>query len=130
VMGDLEGKTYAVSLEPGKFGEHHYHVLRSIPEHLIVVYQPIPPEGQGPAGLPGLGCAGVVSPGFHVILLSEHEGKTTFTTYMDHSSLMTRNPDTMTDEEALKPWRGPGFAPEWHRKWRDDFFPELKRLAH
>src|SRR5262249_29887262 len=65
-LGDLEGDTFSLSLEPDDSERpHFYHVLKVMPEHLIVIAQP-PNEGDGPepTGLPGF--TGV-SPGFHVM---------------------------------------------------------------
>jgi hypothetical protein len=80
-------------------------------------------------GLPGFGG---VSPGFHVFMLNEHGGQTVVTILMNHASVMEDSSRTerMTAEDALRPWCDETAAPEWHRKWRDDFIPALKTLVY
>jgi uncharacterized protein YndB with AHSA1/START domain len=119
VVGDLEGKTFFISDKPNDPGPPKaaiwsYEVLRVIPEHAIVVTQPIPKDGS----------TGGIRPGFHVFTLNEHDGKTVVTVLMEHAS---RNKD-MTEEEALVPWQK--MAPESQRKWRDSFIPTLKKLVY
>jgi hypothetical protein len=113
VLGDLEGKTFVLSDRSGEPGQYLYNVLRVIPEHLIVLSEPLPEESRA-AGM---------SPDCHVFMLNEHGGKTVVTCLMEHASFIR---DVITDEEALRPWRDA--APESHRKWRDIFVPTLKKL--
>jgi hypothetical protein len=128
-FGDLEGKTCRISAKPNDPGLHQYQVLRVIPEYLIVVSQPVLDDGTASTGLPGLG---VVSPGFHVVMLNEHGGKTVVSILMEHASLMegVSGTQTMTEEQALSPWRDKLMVPEWLRKWRDDLVPTLKELVY
>jgi uncharacterized protein YndB with AHSA1/START domain len=91
-----------------------YVVLKVVPEHLIVLHQPVPEDGGN----------GGVSPGFHVITLNEHEGKTTLTIYTEHAARTTGQ----TEEEALASYRET--SPETLRRFRDDFIPTLKRLVY
>jgi hypothetical protein len=114
VVGDLEGKQFCISDKPNEPGPYQYEVVRVIPEQLIVVLQPLQEGGSTDA----------ISPDCHVVMLSEHDGKTIVTFLMEHAS---RNKD-MTEEEALDPWRK--MAPESQRKWRDIFIPTLKRLIY
>jgi len=116
VVGDLEGKTFALGLDKNDLGPQRYNVIRVVPEHFIVIHQPIPADGS----------TGGVSPGFHVFTLNEHGGKTVITGYMQHST-RTRGKSV---EEALAYWRGADMAPEWVRKWRDEFIPALKQLVY
>jgi hypothetical protein len=90
-----------------------YVVLKVVPEHLIVLFQPVPTDGSN----------GGVSPGFHVITLNETDGKTVVTFYTEHSSRTTGQ----TVDEALAPYRET--AAETLRRFRDDFIPTLKRLV-
>jgi hypothetical protein len=124
VVGDLEGQTFRISLKPTDFGPHQYQVLRVIPEYMIVLFQPIPENGTGDTYLPGLGG---VSPGLHVFMLNEHDGKTTLTILMEHASYASRERN-MTAEDALRPWRN--MAAQSHDKWRDIFVPTLKKLVY
>ena len=127
-LGDLEGKTFSLSKEPNDTERpHFYHVLKVMPEHLIVILQPPNPGSDAePTGLPGF--AGV-SPGFHVFMCNEHGGKSECHVVMEHASVMARPSDPeISDEEALAPWHQ--LLPEWHRKWRDDFIPTLKKLIY
>jgi hypothetical protein len=126
VLGELEGQTFSLSLKPNDTEmPHFYHVDKVIPEHLIVVSQPIlTDEDLKVYPLPGHGGA---SGGYHVFMLSEHEGKTLITVYMEHESVMARgaDADTITPDEALAPWMealGGALA-----RWRDDFIPALRR---
>jgi hypothetical protein len=123
VVGDLEGDEFFLTLDKDKRG-WRYDVLRVIPEHVMVVSQPFPEPGED-VSVPG---HGVVSPGFHVFMLNEHEGKTVATILMQHASLMADAAagETMTAEEALEPWSGMGV--EGVRKWAEDFVPTLRKL--
>jgi len=134
VVGDLEGRTFRISLEAeaGKAGPHQYKVLRVVPEYLIVIDQPVPEYADGPyyeGLLPGIRG---VSPGFHVFSLTERDGKTIVTVFMYHAALMQdATMDLgMSEDEALRPWRERGILPEGLRKWRDEFIPKLKRLVN
>jgi hypothetical protein len=127
VVGDLEGKTFGISDRRDDSNiEHIYQVIRVIPEHLIVFFQPPAKEGTD-TGLPGLG---IVSPGFMVFMLEERNGGSVANILMEHASLMERFQATpkMTEEDALQPWRDPKMVPEWLRKWRDDFIPAFKAV--
>lgn len=111
VVGDLEGKTYRVADKPGELGLYDYHVIRVIPEHLIVASEPVPADGS----------TGGVRRGFHVFMLSEHAGRTAISIMMEHSSQTSGK----TSEGALSHWRA--FAPEMEAKWRDHFIPALRK---
>jgi hypothetical protein len=131
IVGDLEGKTFRISPTPDDPAQNaparpQYQVLKVTPEYLIVLYQPVQEVYEG---LPGLGG---VSPGFGVFMLAEHGGKTTVICQMEHASLMEHASQSrgMTEEEALRPWSDEKAAPEWLRKWRDDFIPSLKKLVY
>jgi hypothetical protein len=129
VLADLEGQTFALTDTPDD-AEHPaaYEVLKVMPEYLIVINQPVLSEEEHVKyGLPGY--AGT-SPGFHVLMLSEFDGKTTVNVLMDHATVAARPSDPeLSDEDALAPWLEPGMVPEWHRKWRDDFIPLFKKLV-
>jgi hypothetical protein len=90
-----------------------YRVLRVIPEHLIVDFEPIPEDGR----------TGGVSPGFHAFMLTERDGKTVVTIVMEHAS---RTSD-LSEEEALAFWTEN--TPEGLIRWRDGFIPTLKQLV-
>jgi hypothetical protein len=129
VLGDLEGKTFALTDTPDDTDHPHaYQVIKVMPEYLIVVEQPVLSEAEHQRyGLPGF--AGV-SPGFHVFMLAEHGGKTEMNVLMEHATIAARPSDPpMTEEEALAPWLDESMVPEWHRKWRDDFIPLFKKLV-
>jgi hypothetical protein len=91
------------------FTTDDYVVLRVIPEHLIVVFQPVVEGG--------------VSPGFHVIMLNEHDGKTVVTVTMEHAALATGQ----SEEEARNYWHSG--AKDSISRWRDTFIPTLKKLV-
>lgn len=114
VVGDLEGKRFHISSTPNGPGVYHYNVVRVIPQHVMVLLQPVPQEAEA-AGL---------SPDCHVFSLHEHGGKSTVTVLMEHASLSHNK----TQEEALRPWRE--MAVESQRKWRDIFIPTLKKLVY
>jgi hypothetical protein len=88
-----------------------YVVLRVIPEHLIVIFQPVP-QGKG-----------AVSPGFHAFLLNEHDGRTTITGNMEHAGLADKG-----EEETLAYWQEG--AAEVVRFWGEIFVPQLKKLVY
>ena len=132
VLGDIEGKMFYLSADRAAAGVKEpgqkeirllYQVAKVIPEYLIVLRQPV--ETNRVEVFPGLGG---VSPGYHVFMLNEHEGKTTITALMNHASLMQAASQgaEMSDEEAIRPWRA--MMQEGIRKWRDEFIPDLKKL--
>jgi hypothetical protein len=90
-----------------------YVVLRVIPEHLIVLYQPVPNDGS----------TGGVSPGFHVVRLDELGGKTNVSLTMEHAMRTTEK----TEEEVLAFWLES--AVEVNRFWHDIFIPTLRELV-
>jgi uncharacterized protein YndB with AHSA1/START domain len=114
---DLGTGTFQITVkktgEPGLVTDD-YVVLKVVPEHLIVLFQPVPEDGSN----------GGISPGFHVITLNENDGKTVVTFYTEHASRTT----DQTVEEALAPYREG--ADETLRRFRDDFIPTLKRLVY
>ena len=138
VVGDLEGRSFQISSrlkrsessdedrfeslvsakidpnEPLQQSPFKYDVLRVVPEHLIVISQPVPEDGS----------TGGVSPGFHVLMLNEHSGKTVVTFFTEHAA---RTQDK-TEEEALAPYREG--SQETLRKFRDCFIPALKKLVY
>ncbi len=122
VLGDLEGRTFRISVKPDESGPHYYEVLRVIPEHLIVISQPIPMDGSSAEVAPGLGSGGV-SPGFHVFMLNESEGKTLMTIFMEHK-FRTRD---LSEEQAFEKmsWTSSSL-----RRWQEGFVPTLKKLIH
>jgi hypothetical protein len=113
VIGDLEGKSFRLGDKPNPEGPHQYHVLRVIPEHLMVVNQPGDWDG-GPDPWDG----------FHVFMLNEHDGKSTVTIIMQHALRST----DQTEEEAIARWQES--QPENQRKWRDVFIPKFKELVY
>lgn len=122
VVGDLEGS--AVRIVPINTPKDNnanetmlgtpYEVLKVVPEHLIILYQPPPEDGS----------TGGISPGFHVFTLNEQAGKTVVTIFTSHAS---RAKDK-TEEELLTPFRSG--AEETLRKFRDSFIPALKKAVY
>jgi len=132
VLGDIEGKMFYLSADPSAAGVKEpgqkeirilYQLVKVIPEHLIILSQPV--ETERVSVFPGLGR---VSPGYSVFTLNEHGGKTTITGLMNHASLMQEPGQVMLDEEAIQPWRA--MMQEGIRKWRDEFIPDLKKHVH
>jgi hypothetical protein len=80
---------------------------------MLVLYQPIPEDGS----------TGGVSPGFHVITLSEFNGKTTVLSTTEHAMRVK----DVSEEEAVEPWVSA--APGYIAMWRDHFIPNLRRLV-
>jgi hypothetical protein len=114
---ELGAETFQLTLK--KAGEPDqrmgtYVLLRVIPEHLMVFYEPVPQDGS----------TGGVSPGFHVFAASEHDGKTTVTYQGEHASRSTDK----SEEEALAHWKE--FGPRVLEFWRDSFIPNLRQLVH
>jgi len=124
VVGDLDGKTFRISDKPNDGGPHQYHVIRVIPECLIVLSQSIPDVGVGETGLPGLG---EVSPGFMVFSLDECEGQTQAVIFMEHASYASRSKNIDIDQ-ALAPWRE--IIMDARKKFRDSFVPTLKKIIY
>lgn len=121
VLGELEGKTFRISTKPNDPGPHYYEVLRVIPEHLIVISQPVPADGSSAGVAPGFGSGGV-SPGFHVFMLNERDGKTHIEIFMEHKF---RHRD-LSEDEALEKM---SWAPGSLQRWREGLIPTLKKLA-
>jgi hypothetical protein len=121
VLADLEGKTFRISTKPNDPGPHYHEVLKVVPEYLLVINQPIPADGTS-GGCPGLGG---VSPGFHVFMLNEHEGRTTISVFMQHAA----RTETQNEQVALEPWRQI-VEEDAQPKWRDDFIRTLKKLVY
>lgn len=120
VIGDLEGQLFRVSIRsnPNETPQLHpniYKVERAIPEHLLVISQPVPQDGSN----------GGISPGFHAYMLNGSPQETLVTAVMEHSS---RTHDK-TPQETLQFWRDLSREQEWLEKWRDIFIPTLKELA-
>lgn len=110
-----EGGTVVLSATPGGPGRYPegYHVVRVVPEHLIVIQQPVPRDGSN----------GGLSPGFHSFTLAEFGGRTVVTGLMQHGHRMMG----ASEDEVLELWRGA--VPEWLAKWRDVFIPTLETLV-
>jgi hypothetical protein len=109
---DLGDETFRITVkqtgEPD-FETDDYVILRVIPEHLIVIFQPVP-KGKG-----------AVSPGFHAFLLNEYGGKTTVTGHMEHAALSDK-----PEAEAIEEWRAG--AEHVLDFWSNSFIPKLKQL--
>jgi len=114
VVGDSEGKTFRLSLVRDEPGPHQYKVVRVIPEHLIVIVQPLLVDGSDPGS----------SPDCHVFLLNEHGGKTTVTALMEHAIRVT----TGTVDEAVARWQK--IAADSQMKWVEYFIPTLKKRVY
>jgi|SRR5579872_7257314 len=125
VLGDLyaseerniDKKTFPITIkkpnEPPR-QVNLYQLVHVIPQHMIVLWQPIV-EGHPHGG---------VSPGFNVFMLNDLGDKTLVTITMEHATRATGK----TEDEALAPWHD--IAKEVHAFWRDIFIPNLKKLAY
>jgi hypothetical protein len=124
VAGEHEGRILRLALEPDTSNGNEYLVERVIPEHTIVMSQPVTADGAG--GYPG---AGGVSPGYHVFTLTERPGSTFATVMMQHAAIMAPPPvpPELTAEEVLASWRE--MVADGLPKWRDVFVPTLKQLV-
>jgi hypothetical protein len=120
VLGDLEGGTFMLNTQPSDFPKHRYHVVRVIPEHVIIVNQPVPDDDYSVA--PGHPSGGV-NPGVMVFMLNEFGGKTTVNIFMEHR-FRTK---ALTEDEALETF---WFMPDALLKWREVFIPALKMLVY
>lgn len=129
VIGDLEGKTFSLSLKPNDTSmPHRYDVVRVIPEYLINNQMRVT-EDYTDSPSPGFPGEGGVIPGYSVYLLSDEDGITAMTCFLEHAAVMERSAESqgMSEEEALAPWRE--LTPEWLSKWRDRFIPSLRALV-
>jgi uncharacterized protein YndB with AHSA1/START domain len=106
VHGKLGG-----SWEGGEYQTDDYIVLRVVPEHLIIIFQPVPER------------SGAVSPGFHTFLLSEQGTTTTVTGHMEHAILT----DGESDEELFEYWSTVASATTSF--WHQIFIPALKQAV-
>lgn len=95
----------------GEWSPFPYQVLRVIPEYGMAVYQPVPQDGSN----------GGISRGFHLVTLNEMDEKTVISIIMEHAT----GTNDLSIDEALAFWRN--LTPEWQRKWRESFVPELLR---
>lgn len=125
VVGDLYSRedltigdqTFHLSDEPTdreSEGEADYVVLMSVPEYVVVCYQPVPDDGS----------TGGVSPGFHVFMLNEHQGRTTVSVLMEHA----QRTQGLSEDEALQPFRDAGESSR--HKWLNVFIPTLEKLVY
>jgi uncharacterized protein YndB with AHSA1/START domain len=118
VVADLEGQDFHLSsaADPGSW-RITYHVLRVIPEHLIVFSGPLPYDVRTADG-PGQRIGGT-----NVFMLSARDDTT------DVQCLLAqgRRDHNWSEEEALEPWRKQAQGSQ--DKWRDHFVPTLKRLV-
>ena len=122
VLGDLEGKGFMINTEPRDFAKDRYDVLRVIPEHVIIVNQPIPGEDEHysvAAGQP----QGGVNPGVMVFMISEYGGQTVLNIFMEHR-FRTK---TLSEDEAIETF---WWMPDALLKWREVFIPALKMLVY
>jgi hypothetical protein len=128
VLGDLEGQTFSLSLQPNDPDRpHFYKVEKVIPEYLIVISQPVLTDEEVKVyGLPGYGG---YSAGYHAFMMNGFGEQTTVTVTMEHGSVMARPGEEMSEDEALAPLRTDTSLQGLHR-WRDGFIPALKRLAY
>ena len=120
VLAQLEGKTFSLGIKRAPTDPprpHYYEMVKVIPEHLLVINQPVPKDGTT-AGFPGIPG---VSPGFHIFMLNEHGDQTTISIYMEHAACA----GTSDVQQAIEPWKK--LVPEWQRKWREDFIRALKK---
>jgi hypothetical protein len=121
VLGDLEGKTFMINTEPRDWPKHRYEVVRVVPEHIIIINQPIPDDdGYSVAGGQP---QGGVNPGVMAFLLSEYGGETVANIFMEHRFRTT----TLTEDEALATF---WWMPDALLKWREVFIPALKMLVY
>jgi hypothetical protein len=122
VLGDLEGKTFMINTVPRDWPKHRYDVLRVIPEHVIIVNQPIPDDDEGySVGAPHP--QGGVNPGVMVFMISEYGGQTVLNIFMEHRFRST----TLSEDEAIGTF---WWMPDALLKWREVFIPALKMLVY
>jgi hypothetical protein len=122
VLGDLEGGTFMINTEPRDWAKHRYDVLRVIPEHVIMVNQPIPGDDESYSiGAPHP--QGGVSPGCMVFMISEYGGQTVLNIFMEHRFRSTG----LSEDEALGTF---WWMPDALLKWREVFIPALKMLVY
>jgi hypothetical protein len=128
VLRDLEGQTFRLSVKPDDTEMPHlYRMDKVVAEQLMVISQPVLTDKDLEVyPIPGFGGA---SGGYHVFNFTDYDGTTTITGYMDHGSVAARgaDADTITAEEALKPWRES--LPAGLERWRDGFIPTLRKLV-
>jgi hypothetical protein len=97
-------------------------VIRVIPEHVIIVQQPIPDEGEDYSIAAGHSQGGV-SPGVMVFMISEYGGQTVLNIFMEHRFRTS----TLTEDEAIATF---WWMPDALLKWREVFIPALKMLVY
>jgi hypothetical protein len=119
---DLGRETFAMSTDPENLGRHEFTILRVIPGHGMVIFQPIPDEDATESRF--FFGRGGISPGFHIYTLNGQGDKTVVTILMEHATRTTG----LSIEEALAPWRT--MLEAGHRKFRDMMIPELKALVY
>jgi hypothetical protein len=114
---DFEKGTFPLTVKkPNHLPEEarHYQLLRVLPEHLIVLYEPVPEDGS----------TGGVCPGIHIFMLNERSGKTIVTITLEHATRSQHG----SQAEAIVPWRDG--SREVQRFWLEVFIPNLKRLVY
>jgi hypothetical protein len=81
-----------------------------------VQFQPVPDDGSN----------GGISPGFHVMMLNEHDGKTTITINMEHATRAAE----LSAEEAVAERKALAAQADGLDFWCEHFIPDLKRLVY
>jgi hypothetical protein len=99
--------------KPDEVWPYEYQVLKVIPEHLIVMHQPVAKDGAN----------GGVSMGFHVFMLGQQGGKTEVMIEMEHLVLS----DKTSEIEAVEAFQT--IASEGEGFWLTIFIPTLKSLV-
>jgi hypothetical protein len=128
VVGDLEGGSFTLGDSPDEpTSNPPYHVIRVVPEYLVVFHQPSVGRWEKDAVMPGYG---IVSPGVMSFGCDEYDGKTHLAIFMEHTSVMAlpEELDAATEEAVIGPWRE--MLVDGVRKWRDIFVPNLKELVY
>ncbi len=125
VVGDSEGPGLEIAFESGGQAKGEYDVVRVIPEHIIVLSQPVPNEKiMEDNRMPG---DGGVSAGFHSFTLTSVGETTLVTAILQHAAVMAPEAAGTSEDEVLAPWRE--YGEEGISKWRDSFIPTLKQLV-
>jgi hypothetical protein len=118
IVADLEGKDFHLSSAADRGSWRiTYHVVRVIPEHLIVFSGPLPYDVRTAEG-PGQRIGGT-----NVFMLTDRDNATDVHCLLEQG----RRDRNWSEEEALAPWRQQAQGSQ--DKWRDHFVPTLKRLV-
>lgn len=114
VPGDMEGQMMRLGSSPKGPWSLAYTIDKVIPKHLVVLTE-IPRKHKD-----------YISFGYHVFMLTEYDGKTMVTVFMQHA---TRSADKTAEEMLIGPRNFMNTLSQKENFWTDVLIPKLRSLV-